>query len=89
LEEAEELRIALAGFTSYTETMSVYGTEASFLDGDDTPWSKAFLTAFYASRGLKARCTSGSSAELLMGFHQGKPMLSGSLLRLAPARDGS
>ncbi|MEO6623690.1 MAG: propanediol/glycerol family dehydratase large subunit [Burkholderiaceae bacterium] len=75
LEEAEELRIALAGFTSYTETMSVYGTENAFLDGDDTPWSKAFLTAAYASRGLKARCTSGSSAELLMGFHEGKSML--------------
>ena len=75
LEEAEELRIALAGFTSYTETMSVYGTEASFLDGDDTPWSKAFLAAVYAARGLKARCTSGSSAELLMGFHEGKSML--------------
>ncbi len=75
LEEAEELRIALAGFTSYTETMSVYGTEGAFLDGDDTPWSKAFLTAAYASRGLKARCTSGSSAELLMGFHEGKSML--------------
>jgi propanediol dehydratase large subunit len=75
LEEAEELRVALAGFTSYTETMSVYGTEASFLDGDDTPWSKAFLTAVYAARGLKARCTSGSSAELLMGFHEGKSML--------------
>jgi len=75
LEEAEELRIALAGFTSYTETMSVYGTEAAFLDGDDTPWSKTFLTAAYASRGLKARCTSGSSAELLMGFHEGKSML--------------
>ena len=75
LEEAEELRIALAGFTSYTETMSVYGTEDSFLDGDDTPWSKAFLTAVYASRGLKARCTSGSSSELLMGFHERKSML--------------
>jgi len=75
LEEAEELRIALAGFTSYTETMSVYGTEGAFLDGDDTPWSKAFLTAAYASRGLKARCTSGSSSELLMGFHEGKSML--------------
>ncbi|MCC7361529.1 MAG: propanediol dehydratase [Anaerolineales bacterium] len=75
LEEAEELRIAMAGFTSYTETMSVYGTEGAFLDGDDTPWSKALLTAAYASRGLKARCTSGSSAELLMGFHQGQSML--------------
>ena len=75
LEEAEELRIALAGFTSYTETLSVYGTEASFIDGDDTPWSKTFLTAVYAARGLKARCTSGSGAELLMGFHEGKSML--------------
>jgi len=75
LEESEELRIALAGFTSYTETMSVYGTEASFIDGDDTPWSKTFLTAVYAARGLKARCTSGSSAELLMGFHERKSML--------------
>ena len=75
LEEAEELRLALAGFTSYTETMSVYGTEGAFLDGDDTPWSKAFLTAVYASRGLKARCTSGGSSELLMGFHGGQSML--------------
>jgi propanediol dehydratase large subunit len=75
LEEAEELRIALAGLTSYTETMSVYGTDAAFLDGDDTPWSKAFLTAVYAARGLKARCTSGSSAELLMGFHDRQSML--------------
>src|SRR5215213_337076 len=75
LEEAEELRIALVGYTASTETMSVYGTESSFLDGDDTPWSKTFLAAAYASRGLKARCTSGSSAELLMGFHEGKSML--------------
>ncbi len=75
IEEAEELRIGMAGFTSYTETMSVYGTEASFIDGDDTPWSKALLAAAYASRGLKARCTSGSSSELLMGFHESKSML--------------
>ena len=75
LEEAEELRIGMAGFTSYTETMSVYGTERSFIDGDDTPWSKAFLAAAYASRGIKMRCTSGAGAELLMGFHEGKSML--------------
>ncbi len=75
VEEAEELRLGLAGLTSYTETMSVYGTEASFVDGDDTPWSKAFLAAAYASRGLKARCTSGSGAELLMGYHEAKSML--------------
>lgn len=44
-EEAEELKIGMAGFTSYAETVSVYGTEKSFIDGDDTPWSKAFLAA--------------------------------------------
>ncbi len=74
-EEAEELRIGMAGFTSYAETVSVYGTEKSFTDGDDTPWSKAFLVAAYASRGIKARCTSGGGAELLMGFHEAKSLL--------------
>ncbi|MFO1068852.1 MAG: propanediol/glycerol family dehydratase large subunit [Geminicoccaceae bacterium] len=75
VEEAEELRLGLAGLTSYTETVSVYGTEGSFIDGDDTPWSKAFLIAAYASRGLKARCTSGSGSELLMGIHEKKSLL--------------
>jgi propanediol dehydratase large subunit len=74
-EEAEELRIAMAGFTSYAETVSVYGTEKSFTDGDDTPWSKAFLAAAYASRGIKMRCTSGAGSELLMGFHESKSLL--------------
>ena len=74
-EEAEELRIAMAGFTSYAETVSVYGTEKSFTDGDDTPWSKAFLAAAYASRGVKMRCTSGAGSELLMGFHEAKSLL--------------
>ena len=74
-EEAEELRIGLAGFTSYAETVSVYGTEKSFIDGDDTPWSKAFLAAAYASRGIKMRCTSGAGSELLMGFHEAKSLL--------------
>ena len=74
-EEAEELRIGMAGFTSYAETVSVYGTEKSFIDGDDTPWSKAFLAAAYASRGIKMRCTSGAGSELLMGFHERKSML--------------
>ena len=60
----------MAGFTSYAETVSVYGTEKSFIDGDDTPWSKAFLAAAYASRGIKMRCTSGAGSELLMGFHE-------------------
>ncbi len=74
-EEAEELRIGMAGFTSYAETVSVYGTEKSFTDGDDTPWSKAFLAAAYASRGIKMRCTSGAGSELLMGFHEAKSLL--------------
>lgn len=74
-EEAEELRIGMAGFTSYAETVSVYGTERAFVDGDDTPWSKAFLTSAYASRGIKMRCTSGGGAELLMGYHEGKSLL--------------
>ena len=60
----------MAGFTSYAETVSVYGTEGAFIDGDDTPWSKAFLAAAYASRGVKMRCTSGAGSELLMGFHE-------------------
>ena len=75
IEEAEELQIGMAGFTSYAETVSVYGTEESFVDGDDTPWSKGFLAAAYASRGMKMRCTSGAGAELLMGFHATKSML--------------
>ncbi|MFO1039300.1 MAG: propanediol/glycerol family dehydratase large subunit [Geminicoccaceae bacterium] len=75
VEEAEELSLGLAGLTSYTETVSVYGTEGTFIDGDDTPWSKAFLIAAYASRGLKARCTSGSGSELLMGIHEKKSLL--------------
>ena len=74
-EEAEELLIGMAGFTSYAETVSVYGTEKAFIDGDDTPWSKAFLAAAYASRGIKMRCTSGAAAELLMGFHEAKSLL--------------
>ena len=74
-EEAEELAIGMAGFTSYAETVSVYGTESAFIDGDDTPWSKAWLTSAYASRGIKMRCTSGAAAELLMGFHESKSLL--------------
>lgn len=75
IEEAEELQIGLAGLASYAETVSVYGTERAFIDGDDTPWSKAFLTAAYASRGIKMRCTSGAAAELLMGFHDKNSLL--------------
>lgn len=74
-EEAEELEIGMAGFTSYAETVSVYGTDKAFVDGDDTPWSKAWLASAYASRGIKMRCTSGAAAELLMGYHEAKSLL--------------
>ena len=60
-----ELQLGMRGLTTYAETVSNYGTEAVFLDGDDTPWSKAFLAAAYTSRGLKLRFTSGSGVEVL------------------------
>ena len=53
VEEATELELGMRGLTTYAETVSVYGTEQVFVDGDDTPWSKAFLASCYASRGLK------------------------------------
>jgi propanediol dehydratase large subunit len=75
VEERTELELGLRGLTTYAETVSVYGTEQIFVDGDDTPWSKAFLASCYASRGLKMRFTSGSGAEVLMGASEGKSML--------------
>lgn len=75
VEEATELELGIRGFTTYAETLSVYGTEKVFIDGDDTPYSKAFLNAAYASRGLKVRFTSGSGSEVLMGSAEKKSML--------------
>jgi propanediol dehydratase large subunit len=75
VEESLGLRLALKGLTSYAETLSVYGTERSFTDGDDTPWSKAFLASAYASRGIKIRFTSGTGSEALMGHAEGRSML--------------
>ena len=75
VEEATELEIGMRGLTSYAETVSVYGTEPVFVDGDDTPWSKAFLASSYASRGLKMRFTSGTGSEVMMGYAEGKSML--------------
>ncbi|MBB6713747.1 propanediol/glycerol family dehydratase large subunit [Clostridium gasigenes] len=75
VEEATELDLGMRGLTSYAETVSVYGTEAVFTDGDDTPWSKGFLASAYASRGLKMRFTSGTGSEALMGYSEGKSML--------------
>jgi len=67
VEEATELAMGMRGLVSYAETVSLYGTEQIFVDGDDTPWSKAFLTSAYASRGIKMRVTSGGGSEALMG----------------------
>ena len=64
VEEATELQLGMRGLTAYAETVSVYGTEDVFMDGDDTPWSKAFLASCYASRGLKMRFTSGTGSEV-------------------------
>lgn len=75
LEEATELALGMSGLTAYAETVSVYGTEKVFIDGDDTPWSKAFLASAYASRGLKMRFTSGTGSEVQMAYAEGKSML--------------
>lgn len=75
LEEATELRLAMLGLTSYAETISIYGTESVFKDGDDTPWSKSFLASAYASRGAKMRFTSGTGSEVQMAGAEGKSML--------------
>jgi propanediol dehydratase large subunit len=75
VEERRNLELAIQGLVTYAETLSVYGTETVFADGDDTPWSKAFLGAAYASRGVKVRFTSGTGSEALMGAAEGKSML--------------
>ena len=75
VEEATELQLGIRGLTTYAETLSVYGTEKVFIDGDDTPYSKAFLNSAYASRGLKVRFSSGSGSEVLMGNSESKSLL--------------
>jgi propanediol dehydratase large subunit len=75
VEERRNLELAIRGLVTYAETLSVYGTEQVFVDGDDTPWSKSFLGAAYASRGVKVRFTSGTGSEALMGYAQGLSML--------------
>lgn len=75
VEEALNLRLGLKGLTSYAETLSIYGTDESLRDGDDTPWSKGLLASAYASRGIKIRFTSGTGSETLMGYEAGKSML--------------
>ena len=75
VEERRNLQLAISGLVTYAETLSVYGTEPVFVDGDDTPWSKSFLGAAYASRGVKVRFTSGTGSEALMGHAEGMSML--------------
>jgi propanediol dehydratase large subunit len=75
VEERRNLQLGFQGLVTYAETLSVYGTEPVFIDGDDTPWSKAFLASGYASRGIKVRFTSGGGSEALMGESEGKSML--------------
>ncbi len=75
VEERRNLELAINGLVTYAETLSVYGTEPVFVDGDDTPWSKSFLGAAYASRGVKVRFTSGTGSEALMGYAEGMSML--------------
>ena len=75
VEEAMELEMGIRGLVSYAETVSLYGTESVFVDGDDTPYSKAILAAAYASRGVKMRVSSGAGAEVLMGGAEGCSML--------------
>ncbi len=86
VEERRNLELAIRGLVTYAETLSVYGTESVFVDGDDTPWSKAFLGAAYASRGVKVRFTSGTGSEALMGHAQGFSMLYLEARCLAAAR---
>ena len=91
VEERRNLELAIRGLVTYAETLSVYGTEPVFADGDDTPWSKAFLASAYASRGVKVRFTSGTGSEALMGHAQGLSMLylearCVSVVRAAPPR---
>ena len=74
VEESLELRMGVRGLVSYAETISLYGTEQVFTDGDDTPWSKALLASAYASRGVKMRLSTGAGSEVLMGEAEGKSM---------------
>src|SRR4029450_498849 len=62
VEEALELEMGMRGLVSYAETVSLYGTESVFVDGDDTPYSKALLAAGDASRGVKVRGAAGAGA---------------------------
>jgi propanediol dehydratase large subunit len=60
VEERLGLELAIKGLTTYAETLSVYGTERAFTDGDDTPCQGNLASAYVggvkvASLGLAPR----------------------------------
>jgi propanediol dehydratase large subunit len=61
IEEALELRLGCVELTSYAETISLYGTEQVFVDGDDTRSPRRFSPP-RTRPGLKMRVTSGGGA---------------------------
>ena len=67
--------LGMRGFTRTQKPSPSTAPKQVFVDGDDTPWSKAFLASAYASRGLKMRFTSGTGSEVQMGYAEGKSML--------------
>ena len=72
LEEAFELQIGMRGPHGLRgDRVGCTVRKASFVDGDDTPWSKSFLASAYASRGLKMRFTSGTGSEVQMVGRRG------------------
>ena len=75
VEERRNLELAIPGSSPTPRPSPSTGPRPVFADGDDTPWSKAFLASAYASRGVKVRFTSGTGSEALMGHAQGLSML--------------
>ena len=61
VEERRNLQLAIQGLVTYAETLSVYGTEPVFVDGDDTPWSKA-LPRLGVRVARRSRCASRPAA---------------------------
>lgn len=74
-QQRTELAMGLRGLVSYAESVSLPGHESALLDAADTPWSKTFLVAAYASRGVKMRVATGGAAQALRAGAQGRSML--------------
>jgi propanediol dehydratase large subunit len=62
IEEAAELELGMRGLTTYAETISLYGTDRAFFDGDDTPLVEGIpdlrlrLTRSEDARHVRGRC---------------------------------